>query len=170
MSVCFGSDKYSFPLMCCFSTFFSPSIILCKTSTILFLSMSVFLLVNFFTRSLDVIGLRIKYRLTSSSDIEVVETSVFCFFSGGKPVAAEFVSGVADLLLVFFTTPLPLPPLLVVSGLPLSLFLECLLLLDECLPFFPTVDGESLLDATRSHIQREEERSVSMNCLLVTKI
>ena len=138
----FSSDRYSFPFTFCFTTFFSPSMILCRTSTILFLSMSVFLLVNFLTKSLDVMGLRIRYLFTSSSDIELVEMSVFCFFSGGRLAAAVLPSGVADRLLLFTS---------LASGVPLSRFLECLLLLEECFFFFPA--GEPLPEAVQARKQ-----------------
>lgn len=89
--------------------------ILCSTSTTLFLSISVFLLVNFLTRSLEAMGLLIRYLLTSSSVMQLLDTSTFCFLAGGVP------SGVADVLgnegLVLAVWPASL-----------SRFLECLLL------------------------------------------
>ena len=53
-----------------------------STTTILFRSISLFLLVNFFTKSLEVIGFRQRYLRTSSSDIVLVD-SVRCFLGGG---------------------------------------------------------------------------------------
>lgn len=76
------SDRYNFPLIFCLSTFFMFLIMSPSTSTILFFSISVFLLENFLTRSFDVIGFLERYLWTSCSVI-VYGDSVFCFFDGG---------------------------------------------------------------------------------------
>ena len=59
-----------------------------STSTILFFSISVFLLENFLTRSFDVIGFLERYLWTSCSVI-VYGDSVLCFLDGGLVEAAE---------------------------------------------------------------------------------
>lgn len=97
-STCFFRDRYIFPLIVCFSTSFKLLIIRLNTSTTRLRSISVFLLVNFFTRSFEVIGLRSKYRFTSSSVIVLSENSVFCFFEGGCDSAPPFPTS-ADALL-----------------------------------------------------------------------
>lgn len=131
----FFSDKYILSFTACFSTFSSPPMILCRTTTIWFLSMSVFLDVNFLTRSLAVMGLRIRYLFTSSSVMELVEVSIFCFFPGGaaSPPPPVLLSGESSGVIV--------AGFLAVAGLPvsLSLFLECFL--EELLPLFPFLLG-----------------------------
>lgn len=79
---CNFSERYKFPLIVWRVTPFICWIIWPRTSTILFRSISVFLLVNFFTKSLEVIGFRHRYLRTSSSDIVLVD-SVRCFLEGG---------------------------------------------------------------------------------------
>ena len=60
-----------------------PWMSLWSTSTTRFLSISVFLLLNFFTRSLEEMGLLFRYLWISSSVMVLGEYSVLCFLAGG---------------------------------------------------------------------------------------